>query len=158
MSLPDRKYPKYPRYILVIFPALDYTVSGIVSSQEHYTKKSASLPFFKGQRHFLFLPVGSVTFFTAPVCMASTKVGFVPVCSRFSSGHISCFSMASRPDRHYDPLEESQTIFPSIRILPSVVAARPAVILIVAGFPQPDSPGRVRGPGRLSQGPDRPPR
>ena len=66
MSVPDRKYPKYPRYILVIFPALDYTVSGIVSSQEHYTTKSASMPFFKGQRHFLFLPDGTVTFFTAP--------------------------------------------------------------------------------------------
>ncbi|MBR6707684.1 MAG: hypothetical protein IKI84_13570, partial [Clostridia bacterium] len=53
---------------------LDYTVSGIVSSQEHYTTKSASLPFFKGQRHFLFLPVGSVTFFTAPFSPAFSRL------------------------------------------------------------------------------------
>jgi hypothetical protein len=44
MSAPDRKYPKDLKYILVIFPVLRYNISGIVSSQEHYTAKSASSP------------------------------------------------------------------------------------------------------------------
>ena len=59
MSVPDRKYPKYLQCILVIFPALDYTVFGCVSLQEHYTTRSASNPLIlKGQRHFLLYAKG----------------------------------------------------------------------------------------------------